>query len=188
MLKELLDIAHSHDERPGPRTRLVRAAFIERLVEDGDPIPGVTLAVRPWKPTTQTLHEIRAVIWEPINRRLKLRGSRGGLPIDPTTHTYRVGFTSDPIGRPRITLSVPILVGVWILARTAVNGPEGERLAVCSAPGCTRVFLRCNGSRYCSRTCRNRAYWARYPQAKKLRARRRQYEKHGWRVGTRSKD
>ncbi len=89
----------------------------------------------------------------------------------------------------------PALFGVTyghVTARTAVFQAvkdlilrEGDRLLAC--PVCSNPFLAFGRRKHCSRECTNRAVWQNYPEKKKQRARKRQYAKHGWTLGARSK-
>jgi len=65
-----------------------------------------------------------------------------------------------------------------------LESPAGQRVRKC--PECGRFFLRVRRQIYCSSRCTDRATWRQYPEAKKRRARAKQYEKHGWTVGART--
>lgn len=71
------------------------------------------------------------------------------------------------------------LVLVYLLSE-----PVGARIRKC--PECGEIFLRVRRQLYCSDTCTDRVTWRNYPPVKKRRARKKQYEKHGWTLGART--
>jgi len=92
---------------------------------------------------------------------------KGEITIDGDQTRFR--------GSPVETFGMTL---VWLL-----SGPAGARVRKC--PECGRFFLRVRRQIYCSDRCTDRATWRKYPEHKKRRARRKQYERHGWKLGAR---
>ena len=67
-----------------------------------------------------------------------------------------------------------------LLLTTSKVGPNVRR-----CPECGQFFVRVRRQIYCRDQCTDRATWRNYPEEKKRRARKPQYEKNGWTQGAR---
>ena len=71
------------------------------------------------------------------------------------------------------------------LAITLLLLAHGTTAKVLTCPECRRVFVRANRRQtHCGKKCYDRRYWRGYTPEQKAKARRTQYKKYGWKLGS----
>ena len=112
--------------------------------------------------------------------------SHGGEPVSTRQVSLRklsVDVVGDQTGRriPRVGGAVRTVFFLTLILLLA--GGDGRSVLRC--PECSTIFCRVRRQKYCSSKCADRAGWRRYPAEKKIASRKKQYKKHGWRLGAR---
>ena len=112
--------------------------------------------------------------------------SHGGEPVSIRQVSLRqvsVDVVGNQKGRriPRVggTVRTVFFLALILL----LSGGEGRNILRC--PVCGTIFCRVRRQKYCNSKCTDRAGWRRYPEEKKIASRKKEYEKHGWRMGAR---
>jgi predicted RNA-binding Zn ribbon-like protein len=130
-----------------------------------------------WAPVTRTeladFRGLRAAIRDLFDALLS-----GGVPSEGVVRAINAASARAPMypeldcsgaAGPRVRMSGPApgaAASFAAVARSAIDlagGPARERLRVCGAPGCPRLFVATNPRRrWCSESCGNRARVARH--------------------------
>jgi hypothetical protein len=181
-VRYVLRLANAKDvERVPPRVaealwRGYRRQFLDLPPDPLGKWPGIGMKPRPDVRAMQ-LHQLGAI--QQTARELLTEVSAGNEVRTTATGTCtfigdRFSFrTADPVEGFRVGLT-------WLL-----TGGAARTIRQC--PECRRYFVRVRRQKYCSDQCTDRATWRNYPEAKKRRARQKQYDKYGWTLGARSK-
>ncbi len=125
-----------------------------------------------WAPVTRTeladFRGLRAAIRDLFDALLS-----GVVPSEGVVRAINAASARAPMypeldcsgaARPRVRMSGSA-ASLAAVARSAIDlagGPARERLRVCGAPGCPRLFVATNPRRWCSESCGNRARVARH--------------------------
>ncbi len=122
---------------------------------------------------TELQGDARALL-EQVRRGARISAPLSGVSIEgdvgkPLSQTYR--------GEPATIFRAALVM--------LLLDEPGSHVRVC--PECESLFYRVRRQIYCSARCTDRANWRAYPEQKKRRARRKEYEKYGWTLGAHSR-
>ena len=107
---------------------------------------------------------------------------QSGVPIPMT---LRMSLGNDGESPHRHFLALQGSPKDVFLAVTLLLLAHGTTAKVLTCPECHRVFVRANRRQtHCGKKCYDRRYWREYTPQQKAKARRAQYKKYGWKLGS----
>lgn len=201
LLQGLVDIVYGPPELAAAVLQLFAAELFEVMVFKPLPLPGFSLFGFPndhrflheadWGfPAAEVCADLRKVFdhltewkqtYEEFGNGAPMRAS--GVPI-PMTLRVSLGNDGESVDRHFLALhGSPKDV---FLAIVLVLLAHGTTAKVMACPECHKVFVRANRRQtHCGKKCYDAWYWReKYTPEQKAEARRAQYEKYGWKLGS----